>query len=75
MKSLEAFSNQSQFSLASDIDEIYSWTCVRDMREGAAPQLVLRNSEWCAVAWELQSQFAPGYMYFNIFFEGVFGKI
>ena len=28
-----------------------------------------------AVAWELQSQFAPGYMHFNIFFEGVFGKI
>ena len=28
-----------------------------------------------AVAWELQSQFAPGYMHFNIFFEGVYGKI
>merc|ERR1712155_348081 len=28
-----------------------------------------------AVAWELQSQFAPGYMHFNTFFEGVFGKI
>ena len=28
-----------------------------------------------AVAWELQSQFAPVYMHFNIIFEGVFGKI
>ena len=28
-----------------------------------------------AVAWELQSQFAPGYMHFNICFEGVAGKI
>ena len=27
------------------------------------------------VAWELQSQFAPGYMPFNIFSEGVCGKI
>ena len=28
-----------------------------------------------AVAWELRSQFAPGYMHFNIFSEGVCGKI
>ena len=28
-----------------------------------------------AVAWVLKSQFAPGYMHFNICFKGVSGKI